>query len=41
MLFAIKNREDLESLEEKATLKNRVKELHLQEKWDKQIFLRM
>ena len=39
MLFAIKKREDLENLEELASLKNEVDDLHLQEKLDKQNFL--
>ena len=38
MLYAIKNREDLENLEELASLENRVKIVKLQDKLGKQIF---
>ena len=38
MLFAIKDRKDLETSEELASLKNQVDELRLQDKLSKQIF---
>ena len=38
MLFSIKNREDFEILEELASLRNQVEELHLQEKLGKRNF---
>ena len=38
MLFAIKTRDDLEKLEELASLQNQVEELRLQDKLGKQSF---
>ena len=38
MLFSIKNREDLEKLEEVASLKNQVEEVRLQDKLGNQNF---
>ena len=38
MLYSNKNKEELENLGELASIKNRIKELHLQEKLGKQNF---
>ena len=41
MLYSVKNIEDLENLEELASLKNQVEEIRLQDKLSKENFLRI